>query len=60
MWDLSGLGMQLASPALAGGFFTTEPPGKPLNHIKSFECVWIGEKIGEKDQSLHQILLKRA
>ena len=22
----------LASPALAGGFFTTEPPGKPLNY----------------------------
>jgi len=21
--------MSLASPALAGGFFTTEPPGKP-------------------------------
>ena len=21
----------LVSPALAGGFFTTEPPGKPLN-----------------------------
>ena len=23
-------GIQLMSPALAGGFFTTEPPGKPL------------------------------
>ena len=22
-------GMELASPALAGGFFTSEPPGKP-------------------------------
>ena len=22
----------LASPALAGGFFATEPPGKPLNY----------------------------
>ena len=22
-------GIELASPALAGGFFTTEPPGKP-------------------------------
>ena len=23
--------VSLASPALAGGFFTTEPPGKPLH-----------------------------
>ena len=28
MWDLSGSGMEPASPALAGGFLTTEPPGK--------------------------------
>ena len=29
MWDLPGSGMEPPSPALAGGFFTTEPPGKP-------------------------------
>jgi len=28
--DLSGPGFKPMSPALAGGFFTTEPPGKPL------------------------------
>ena len=28
--DLPGSGMELKSPALAGGFFTTEPPGKPV------------------------------
>ena len=27
--DLSDPGIKLMSPALAGGFFTTEPPGKP-------------------------------
>ena len=27
--DLPDPGIKLASPALAGGFFTTEPPGKP-------------------------------
>ena len=30
-----------ASPALAGGFFTAEPPGKPENHwskIFIFQC----------------------
>ena len=29
--DLSDPGIEPTSPALAGGFFTTEPPGKPLN-----------------------------
>ena len=28
--DLSDPGMEPASPALAGGFFTTEPPGSPF------------------------------
>ena len=30
-WDLHGPGVQIVSPARAGGFFTTEPPGKPLS-----------------------------
>ena len=33
-----------ASPALAGGFFTTEPPGKPkcqsLSHVQLFAMPW--------------------
>ena len=29
MWDLPGPGLKLVSPALAGGFLTTEPPGEP-------------------------------
>ena len=28
--DLPGPGIELLSPALAGRFFTTEPPGKPI------------------------------
>ena len=31
MWDLPGSGIEPMSPALAGGFFTTGPPGKPQN-----------------------------
>ena len=31
--DLSDLGIKPASPALAGEFFTTEPPGKPYFRI---------------------------
>ena len=29
MWDLPGSGIESVSPELAGGFFTTESPGKP-------------------------------
>ena len=29
MWDLPGSGTEAVFPALAGRFFTTEPPGKP-------------------------------
>ena len=29
MWDLPGPGLEATSPALAGGFLTTAPPGKP-------------------------------
>ena len=32
MWDLPGPGIEPVSPALAGGFSTTAPPGKPLVH----------------------------
>ena len=34
--DLPDPRIELGSPALAGGFFTTEPPGKPLNSCKAF------------------------
>jgi len=33
MWDLPRPGMEPMSPALAGGFFTTEPPGKPRSEF---------------------------
>ena len=29
MWDLPGPGLEPVSPASAGGFLTTAPPGKP-------------------------------
>ena len=28
MWDLPGPGLERVSPALAGGFLTTAPPGR--------------------------------
>ena len=33
MWDLPGSGIEPVSPALAGGFFATEPPGKPCFYL---------------------------
>ena len=36
MWDLPGPGLEPVSPALAGRFSTTAPPGKPGNCYSSF------------------------
>ena len=33
MWDLPGPGLEPVSPALAGGFLTTVPPGKSLHFL---------------------------
>ena len=33
MWGLPGPGLEPVSPALAGGFLTTVPPGKALMYI---------------------------
>ena len=41
MWDLSGPGIKPVSPAIAGGFFTTEPPGKSQNVILMWVCVCV-------------------
>ena len=51
MWDLSGPGLEPVSPALAGGFLSTAPPGKSSNvysflthkmHIKAFTFHYTG------------------
>ena len=33
MWDLPGPGLEPVSPALAGGFLTSAPPGKSLGSL---------------------------
>ena len=35
--DLPDPGIEPTSPALAGGFFTTEPPGKPSGYISTIK-----------------------
>ena len=48
MWDLPRPGLEPVSPALAGGFSTTAPPGKP--------CRCILDAFVERDE-LHVLLL---
>ena len=45
MWDLPRPGLEPVSPALAGRFLTTAPPGKPLDYfmiqkkvVNTFRC----------------------
>ena len=49
MWDLPGPGIDPMSPALIGGFFIIEPPGKPrvgLRAVKTFSLV------GEREETV--------
>ena len=38
VWDLPGSGIEPVSPALAGGFYTTEPRGKSFNSLFFKNC----------------------
>ena len=38
MWDPPGPGLEPVSPAFAGGFSTTAPPGKPENSDIFIRC----------------------
>ena len=50
MWDLPGTGIELVSPALAGGFLTTAPPGKSLPILLYLDIYGCQEtKKGTKD-----------
>ena len=42
--DLLGSGIKPSSPALAGGFFTTKPPRKPIETVGYSELDEQGEK----------------
>ena len=47
MWDLPGPGLKPMSPALAGGFLTTVPPGKPLGCLCG-QSLWQQELTNEE------------
>ena len=38
MWDPPRPGLEPVSPAFAGGFSTTAPPGKPCTHVSQSDC----------------------
>ena len=44
MWDLPGPEIELVSPAFAGGFLTTVPPGKSLI---MFHLEFTGQDLGK-------------
>ena len=47
MWDLPRPGLEPASPALAGRFSTSAPPGKPTSVKFNYKCLKVDQK--EKD-----------
>ena len=55
MWDLPRSGIEPMSPARAGRFFTTEPPGKPLStaFVKNTSCVTLGNFMCSLRRDVH-------
>ena len=63
--NLPDSGIKVASPALAGGFFTTEPPGKPnklsvqlLSRVRLFATPWTAARQTSLSVTNSQSLLK--
>ena len=55
--DLLNAGIEpeaLTSPALAGGFFTSEPPGKPLKWIVHHKCISQMFQFGGTDEEISE------
>ena len=48
MWDLPKLGIKPVSPALTGGFFSTEPPGK--SQFPCRLCIRDGGEVSHRQQ----------
>ena len=62
MWDLPRAGLEPVSPALAGGFLTTAPPGKPSvklqNHFVVCVCVCVYIYIYIYTHTSHTFLIR--
>ena len=53
MWDLPESGTEPMSLALAGGFFTTEPPGRPLKTLPKFTMMQSGQNLSPPSACLN-------
>ena len=59
MWDLPGSGIEPMSPALAGRFFATEPPGKPwIPFSVEILCGRPISKVGKSRTALDRVEFK--
>ena len=59
MWDLPGPGIEPVSPALAGRFLTTVPPGKPPYFFDYCSFI-VSLKIGKCESSEFALFLKKS
>ena len=55
--DLPDPGVEPASPALAGGFFTTEPPRKPVVTIKGLPQILIISSSGPQKLDQDRLIM---
>ena len=55
MWDLPEPGLKPVSPALAGGFLTTAPPGKPKKRRVLVGSCCPGPKMSKAWNSLGEL-----
>ena len=53
MWGLLRSGIEPVSPALASGFFTTEPPGKPQYYIFESQSQRERERERERERRIN-------
>ena len=57
MWDLSAAGLEPVSPALAGGFLTTAPPGKEATLFLCLDAVIVPEHLRWKQRFSYYVYL---
>ena len=57
MWDLPRSGIEPVSPALAGGFLSTAPPGKSLLLVLKIEALLLSRYGEEKAMAPHSSTL---
>ena len=55
MWDLPGPGVEPMSPALAGRFFTTQPPGKPRSGVFKQGCCAVIHGVAKSQTPLTEL-----